>query len=84
MDRHEIGCFDDAVIGEWYEKECPNEDDVCVLDIEVDWWQEGSQTVFIKRACGSSNDIIETQCKGNYDIVPIPPSLFKGKLIIFD
>jgi hypothetical protein len=69
------GCFDDATIDISYSQECLNDDDVCVVDVEVDWFLDGSQNVITRRGCGSPGD--DYGCSGNYEIFPTPMQLFK-------
>ena len=47
------GCFDEASIDFLYSRECLNEDDICLVDVEVDWFVDGQQTSGLK--CGSKS-----------------------------
>ena len=71
------GCFDEASIDFLYSRECLNEDDICLVDVEVDWFVDGQQTVNLRRGCGKAEDVIEGGCSGNYNLFPTPMQLYK-------
>ena len=37
------GCYDDAEINPAYLVDCEDDQDVCLLSIEVDWYRDGHQ-----------------------------------------
>jgi len=76
------GCFDEAAISEEYSRECQNEDDVCMIDVEVDWYFNGKQTVHTRRGCGRPDDLIQGGCTGNFEIFPTPMQVFKAQFKI--
>ncbi|CBY30505.1 unnamed protein product [Oikopleura dioica] len=77
-------CMDDP--NEDYQLECPLPSDKCGMSISYDWGLNGKQLITFQRECVPQNDLQYPQaydftvCRGNDNIIPHPPILYRSCL----